>query len=164
LLLLLLCGLIISCKDPYKLSSYDDPPKKATVTISNPMPFAKKLGATGNSASDFISLQATVIVLAADLGKTELVEYSKKTVVITPNQFGTAQIISVKDVNVPEKGPLIVQVSLKASSCTDFLVAGCNINKGGKPEYFDKIDVSSTGSAAKVYNNFNLKLKDNNCC
>lgn len=125
------------------------------------MPFAKKLGATGNSASDFISLQATVTVLAADVGKTELVQYSKKTVVITPDQFGTPLIISINDVAVPEKGPLAIQVHLNASSCTDYLNNCYNI--GGRPEFYDKFEVTNTGSAPQSYSNFILRLTRSNC-
>lgn|SRR5690554_2514196 len=124
----------------------------------------KKIGATGNSAADFINLEATVIMLAADLGKTELVQYSKKTEVIKPDQFGTAQIISIKDVNVPQNAPLTVQVYLKASSCTEFLVAGCNINKGGRPEYYDQKNIGSTSTAPNVYVDFKMSVKKENCC
>lgn len=113
LLLLLLCGLITSC-NPYRYSSYDDPPKGATVTFYNPIPYAKKAGATGNNFYDFVNLQATIIVSAADVPNTELVQYSVTTKEITPSMYGTPQIITVSGVNVPEKGPLSIQVFLKA--------------------------------------------------
>lgn len=88
LFLLVLLGIITSCKNPAHYSSHDDPPKGATVVVANPLQFAKKVGATGNTASDFVGVRLKVIVLAADLGSTELVQYSTQSKDFTPNQWG----------------------------------------------------------------------------
>jgi len=105
-LLLLLFGVLTSC-NPYKYSSYDDSPKGATVTFYNPIPYAKKVGATGNGVYDFISLQATVIVSAVDVKTTELVQYSVTTKDIDPSIYGTPQIITVMELKYLKMVPCL---------------------------------------------------------
>src|SRR5690554_6744757 len=136
---------VVSCgKDDY--NSHNNPAKGATVTIANSLSVTTKL----NSVNSFVNVVATVYVYAVNANTYEMTPYSNKTQQFTADQWGTPGHLDVKNVNVPNKGPHMIQVVLETYDCNAF-AQNCSPVTGGKQKFSQSQTFSNTGAAPNNY-------------